>query len=189
VAEVRQRAAEQVNRRRRPGRGRWRTFALQGDYHKAFDALQQEAKQRRERLDHLVHDETRDLFLAADSARHSGHPAKAVPFLRRILRTHRDDARADLAAFTLGRVLLALQRPAQAARAFEQARVLGGDNGALSEDALAREVESWAGAGQWNRVRRAAAQYLKTYPRGRRAASVQRYAAQSARQVDADASR
>ena len=51
------------------------------------------------------------------------------------------------AAFSLGRVLLGeLRRPAEAAQAFARARKLAPD-GPLAEDALAREVEAWARAG------------------------------------------
>ena len=48
-----------------------------------------------------------DLMLAADAARLSGHPAAAVPYLRRLLRAFPSDVRGPVAAFTLGRVLLA----------------------------------------------------------------------------------
>src|SRR6185503_5207356 len=46
------------------------------------------------------------LMLAADAARLSGHAAESVPYFRRLLRDHARDARAPLAAFTLGRILL-----------------------------------------------------------------------------------
>jgi transmembrane sensor len=115
-----------------------------------------------------------DLMLAADAARLSGHPASAVPYLRRLLREHPTDVRGPVAAFTLGRVLLAeLGRPAEAAEAFAQSRRLAPD-GPLAADALAREVEAAARAGDAARARRAATDYLARYPRGPRAAEVRR---------------
>ena len=115
-----------------------------------------------------------DLMLAADAARLSGHPASAVPYLRRLLREHPADVRGPVAAFTLGRVLLAeLGRPAEAADAFAQSRRLAPD-GPLAADALAREVEAAARAGDAARARRAATDYLARYPRGPRAAEVRR---------------
>jgi transmembrane sensor len=115
-----------------------------------------------------------DLMLAADAARLSGHPASAVPYLRRLLREHPADVRGPVAAFTLGRVLLAeLGRPAEAADAFAQSRRLAPD-GPLAADALAREVEAAARAGDGARARRAAADYVARYPRGPRAAEVRR---------------
>ncbi|MDB4981332.1 MAG: VgrG protein, partial [Myxococcales bacterium] len=52
------------------------------------------------------------LMRAADAARLSGHPAAAVPYYERVVGDFAADARAPVAAFTLGRVLLTqLDRP------------------------------------------------------------------------------
>jgi transmembrane sensor len=116
-----------------------------------------------------------DLLLAADVARLSHHPAAAVDPLRRVLDDHRADPRAPLAAFTLGRLLLDdLGTPPDAARAFARARELDPD-GALAEDAMAREVEAWSRAGEAERARALAAAYLARHPDGRRARSVRRF--------------
>lgn len=116
-----------------------------------------------------------DLLLAADVARLSHHPEAAVDPLRRVLDGHRDDPRAPLAAFTLGRLLLDdLGAPLDAARAFARARELDPD-GELSEDAMAREVEAWSRAGEGERARALAAAYLARHPDGRRARSVRRF--------------
>jgi transmembrane sensor len=113
-----------------------------------------------------------DLMLAADAARLSGHPAESMPFFRKLLREHAGDERAPLAAFTMGRILLAqLARPAEAADAFAQARRLA-PQGALASDALAREVEAAAAAGDGARAKARAREYLSRYPAGRRAAAV-----------------
>lgn len=115
-----------------------------------------------------------DLMLAADAARLSGHPAAAVPFLRRLLREHEADVRAPVAAFTLGRVLLAdLARPAEAADAFALSARLA-PRGPLAADALGREVEAAARAGDAARARRVAEAYVARFPDGARTAEVRR---------------
>jgi transmembrane sensor len=113
-----------------------------------------------------------DLMLAADAARLSGHPAESMPYFQKLLREHAGDERAPLAAFTMGRILLAqLARPGEAADAFAQARRLA-PQGPLASDALAREVEAAAAAGDGARARERAREYLSRYPAGRRAAAV-----------------
>jgi TolA-binding protein len=114
------------------------------------------------------------LMLAADAARLSGHAAESVPYFRRLLREHAGDARAPVGAFTLGRILLAeLERPAEAAEAFALARRLA-PAGPLAPDALAREVEAAARAGDRARARARALEYAARYPDGPRAADVRR---------------
>jgi transmembrane sensor len=115
-----------------------------------------------------------DLMLAADAARLSGHPGSAVPYLRRLLRDYPSDVRGPVAAFTLGRVLLAeLARPAEAADAFAISYRLA-PAGPLAADALGREVEAAARAGDSARARRLAATYVARYPNEPRAAAVRR---------------
>jgi transmembrane sensor len=141
----------------------WQDLAERGQYHEAYDSLRNETQVP-------VRDETHELLLAADTARLSGHSSEAVPYLRRILLRHRDDPRAYLVAFTLGRVLLdELGQPAEAADAFERARA---SRGPLAEDALAREVEAWARAGDPRRARALAVEYQRAYPQGRRIRAV-----------------
>jgi transmembrane sensor len=116
------------------------------------------------------------LLSAADSARLSGQAEQGARFLRRLLREHRDDARAPLAAFTLGRMLLIeLANPIEAAGAFAEARRLS-PHGPLAEAALAREVEALDRAGASVLAKDRAREYLRLYPDGRRAAAVQRMA-------------
>ena len=112
------------------------------------------------------------LLADADRARLAGRHEEGVTLLRRLVRDHPDDQRAPLAAFSLGRILLGdLHRPAQAAMAFARARALAPD-GPLAEDALAREVEAWAQAGDLDRARARGDEYLRIYPNGTRAADV-----------------
>lgn len=120
-----------------------------------------------------VHEASVESLLAeADAARVDGRVADAVVLLRQAIDRHRSDRRAPLAAFTLGRVLLMeLARPREAAAAFAQARALA-PQGAFAEDALAREVEAWAKAGERVQARGRADEYRRLYPTGRRAATV-----------------
>jgi transmembrane sensor len=112
------------------------------------------------------------LLAAADNARLSGHPEQGVFLLRKLLRDHRRDARAPLAAFTLGRMLLMeLANPTEAAAAFAEARRLS-PFGPLAEDALAREVEAFNQAGASALAKARAQDYLRLYPDGRRAAAL-----------------
>jgi transmembrane sensor len=119
-----------------------------------------------------------ELMMAADAARLSGHVRDAVPYLERILREHRGDVRAAQAAFILGKVLLSmLDQPAAAAARFAEARALAPAS-PLAEDALAREVEAWARAGDAERARARALEYLRVYPAGARRDAVAPHAKQ-----------
>jgi TolA-binding protein len=112
------------------------------------------------------------LLSAADGARRARRPGDAAAALRRVIDQHPGDQRAPLAAFTLGRLLLEdLHEPGQAAQAYARARALA-PRGPLAEHALAREVESWAAAGNTTRAQAAARAYLGEYPDGSRARSV-----------------
>jgi transmembrane sensor len=144
----------------------WRELARGGDFDGAWRALSSGA---------AVRDDPGDLLLATDVARSTGHPADAVRNLDRLLTAFSADARAPLAAFTLGRVQLDdLGSPREAAESFARARALD-ENGPLAEDALGREVEAWSRAGDGERAREAARLYLSRFPNGARAAIVRRY--------------
>ena len=109
------------------------------------------------------------LFASADKARKEGRPDQALGYLKQITERHPGDPRAPLAAFTRGRVLLeSLARPREAAQAFAQARSLSGKRSALAEDALAREVEAYAAAGETGLARERAELYRRNYPKGLR---------------------
>ena len=114
-----------------------------------------------------------DLLAAADVDRSAGRRGESVALLRRLLHEHRDDVRAPLAAFTLGRILLMeLAQPGEAASAFAQARALA-PAGPFAEDALAREAEAWNKAGDAGKATARAREYLRLYPHGRRAGFLQ----------------
>ncbi|MDX2015379.1 MAG: FecR domain-containing protein [Myxococcaceae bacterium] len=143
----------------------WRDLAAQGAFDDAWRALQATAPR----------DEPEDLLRAADVARLSGHAAAAVAPLERVIERFPADARAPLAAFTLGRVLLEdLGAFAGAATAFERARALS-PKGPLAADALAREVEAHARAGAKTAALARAKEYLRTWPSGPRAAAVRQW--------------
>lgn len=151
---------------RRTSESTWKILAQHGQYGEAYESLRNAGQ-------NAIPDETTELLLAADTARLSGHPAEAVPYLQRILARHGGDPRADVTAFTLGRVLLdELGRPGEAAEAFERARAA---RSPLAEDALAREVEARARAGERGRARALANQYQSLYPHGRRAGVVAKF--------------
>jgi transmembrane sensor len=145
----------------------WRALAQDGSYAQAVARLMAEGP-------NAVRDTPEDLLLAADVARLGGHPERSVAPLERVMTGFPFDSRAPLAAFTLGRTLLEqLGQPRQAARAFATARQLD-RAGALSQDALAREAEAWSRAGDSDKARERALDYLKRYPNGRRASVVRR---------------
>ena len=137
----------------------WRPLAQRGEYAAAFESLQREG-------DSVVRDDVEDLLLAADAARLSGHPARALPWLERIERRHARDARAALASFTRGRLLLTLNRPAQAAEVFERLLARGA-LGSLSEDVLARAIEAHDRTGNRQRANELGRRYLASFPEGR----------------------
>ena len=146
---------------------KWKQLAERGDFNAAYVALRA-AK-------HPLRDEPEELLLAADVARLSRHPQEAVAPLRRLLERHPRDSRAALAAFTLGRTLLdELGQPAEGAVAFASARVLS-PLGPLADDALAREVEAQSRAGETEKARVLAQQYLRRLPDGPRAKHVRHY--------------
>jgi transmembrane sensor len=119
-------------------------------------------------------EDAQSLMAQADAERLHGQPEQAVKPLRAIFERYPSDARAPLAAFALGRVLLDdLHRPAEAAAAFARVRVLAPE-GALAPDALAREASAWEAAGQLARAQKLAEQYLALHPRGRHAAAMQK---------------
>jgi transmembrane sensor len=147
-------------------RSRFRSLVAHRDYAGAYRSLVAAPD--------VAEHSAEDLMLAADAARLSGHPASAVPYLRRLLRDYPADVRGPVAAFTLGRVLLAeLSRPAEAADAFAISYRLA-PAGPLAADALGREVEAAARAGDAARARRLAATYVARYPNEPRAAAVRR---------------
>lgn len=149
------------------GTSSWRALAEEGNYSAALARLGNEGSG-------AVKDTPEDLLLAADVARLGGRPDRAVASLQRVISLFPFDSRAPLAAFTLGRTLLEqLGRPREAAQAFSTARRLD-RAGTLTQDALAREVESWSRAGEAQLAGERAREYLKLYPDGRRVTAVKR---------------
>jgi transmembrane sensor len=136
-----------------------------------------DAYQLMSRSPSAVGESAEELMLAADAARHSNHPEQALAFLRRVTREHGSDSRAPLAAFTLGRLLLnQLGRPAEAAEAFALVPRLRPSSG-LVEDALARQAEALAAAGEQARARKLATEYIARHPRGKHLSTMQRLSA------------
>jgi transmembrane sensor len=149
-----------------PGHARFRSQIARRDYAGAYRSLVATPD--------VAEHSAEDLMLAADAARLSGHPASAVPYLRRLLLRYPTDVRVPVAAFTLGRVLLAdLSRPAEAADAFALSYRVA-PTGPLAADALGREVEAAARAGDAARAHRLATTYVARYPKEPRVAAVRR---------------
>jgi transmembrane sensor len=147
--------------------GTWREPAERGDFEHAYALLAQ--------TKHAPLDDVEELMLAADTARLSGHPEAALPFLKRVVEHHASDSRAPLAAFTLGGVLMQqLGRPREAETAYGLARELSLKS-SLAQDALARQVEAAHRAGDSERAEKLASEYLARYPNGRRVHAVRRF--------------
>ena len=145
----------------------WRELARDGEFAKANAALVLPDAPP-------VRDIPDDLLLLADVKRLTHHAAEAVAPLRQIVRDHASDPRAPLAAFTLGRVLLDLDRAGEAAEAFAQADALAPD-GPLAEDAVARQVEALARDGKTTLAHELAERYVSRFPDGRKIRSVRRF--------------
>jgi transmembrane sensor len=143
----------------------WRSLANDGVYDEAYRRLEQGEP---------VGDTVEDLLLAADAARLSGHADRALPHLSRIVSAHSSDARAPMAAYTRGLILLGLGSPGPAAASFDRARAMGAQ-GSLRENALARAVEAHSRAGNAAAAATLAREYVDMYPQGRWLASVRQH--------------
>lgn len=116
------------------------------------------------------------LMLLADVARAGDQAPLAARLLERAVREGGTGTPVALAAFQLGTLRLdALGQPREAAEAFAQVVRLG-QPVALVEDALARQVQALARAGEREAARRLADAYATRYPGGRRLADVRRWA-------------
>lgn len=146
----------------------WREQARLGKHKEAYGALGSDGFAREaERA--ATPD---DLFTLADVARLSGHPGQAVEPLERFLARHPGEARASLAALTLGRIQLDLGRSASAAHSLQRALSMGVPGG-LVEDVYARLVEAQVKSGQTATARVTADEYAKRFPNGRKKASIE----------------
>lgn len=166
-AEAAVEVEEQPAVRERTRAASWRQHAERGEFQEAYRMLERD----RER----VSDDVEELLLAADASRLSGHASEAVPYLQRVVDRHPSDPRAPLAAFTLGGVLMnQLGRPREAEAAYARARAMS-PSSALSQDALARQVEAAHRASDAAAARTLALEYLERYPEGRRVQAVRRF--------------
>ena len=160
-------AAAPKRAKKKKDRPRWRRLVKEGRYEEAYEAMKAQPTP-------AVTRSADSLMAAADAARHSGHPREAVGYLKRVIDEHPTHALAPLAAFTLGRVyLVRVGEPRLAALAFAKARALK-PGMQFAEDALAREVEAWAKAGEHGKAKARAREYLRKYPDGRRADRVRK---------------
>jgi hypothetical protein len=118
-------------------------------------------------------DEVERSLQAADAARHRSDSAAAIRYFDAALRQAAPgDARRGLAALSLARLLIAAD-PAKAAAILRSS--LSDMPQALLEDASVRLVEAESRAGNRDAAARAAADYLRRFPAGRRAEEVRRW--------------
>lgn len=149
----------------------WREALAQRRYDRAFEALGAAGHARETRRARDV----AALWELADVARFSGHPSEAAGPLRRLVSEHPDDARAALAAYTLGRLELdALGALSAAVESFARSEALDLPD-ALREPAAASRVEALGRAGRRDEARAAAERYLERHPEGARRAQVRRW--------------
>jgi transmembrane sensor len=150
----------------------WKDLARTGDYEGAYRQLGPDGlaiQASRASVD--------DLLALADIARLSAHADEAVAPLSRVVDEHPSDARAAVAAFTLGRLELdTLNHPAKAAKAFARSIALHAPGG-LVEDAYARLVEADVKAGDRDAARAVAREYAEKYPQGTRSSTMARWIA------------
>ena len=145
----------------------WRDLAKQGEYKRAYEHLGADGITKESQAASIE-----SLLALADVARLSGHPLQAVDPLSRITTQFAGDARAALAAFTLGRLELDnLGKPAPAAVMFAQAIRMGLPV-SLLEDAYARLVEAQARSGNLAGASVSAVEYERRFPNGRHVDSV-----------------
>lgn len=116
-----------------------------------------------------------DLLALADRQRRRGDLEGAIQTLKLAVERAPDDARASMAAFTLGKVLLdGVARPVEAQAAFRSC-LNRSPPAAIAEDALARLAEAQARSGALKAASATAREYEKRYPNGRRLADVRRW--------------
>lgn len=145
----------------------WRELAEDGQMAEAYEAMRA-PEQSPDSTD------VRELMLAADVARLTGHPKEAVEFLETAVDKNKSDANAVLAAFTLGGIFdRQLGEPKRCADAFKTARELA-PKGSLAEDALAHEIECRTRAGESANAKALAKKYVEQYPEGRRIEAMRR---------------
>jgi transmembrane sensor len=148
----------------------WKQLAARGENAKAYDQLGPAGL-----ADVTKSASVGDLFALADVARLSGHPADARAPLERIVAESPTDARASLAALTLGRIQLrSLGAPAAAAASLEKALGIGLPAG-LDQDAYGLLIESRATAGDRAGARVAYEQYRARFPQSAAGAELQRW--------------
>ncbi|MEO7034983.1 MAG: hypothetical protein ABI548_13825 [Polyangiaceae bacterium] len=148
----------------------WRQFAARGEHQKAYAELGKGGIALEAQSASVT-----DLFALADVARLSGHPTEAVGPLERILAHQPTDARASLAALTLGRIQLrSLSNPPAAAQSLQQALSLNVPTG-LAEDTYALLIESLSRSGNAGAARDAYSRFAEQFPESARAPELRKW--------------
>lgn len=107
-----------------------------------------------------------DLWLLVESARIAHRGDVTVRALMAVRRRFAGTTRATTAAFLLGRAALELNHDPSSAVDWFQVYLNDAPNGTLAEEALGRQIDACRRAGQDERARRAARDYLRRYQQG-----------------------
>ena len=151
----------------------WKPLVAKGEHAAAYAELGANGVARATKAAATVD----DLLALADIARLSGHASEAVPPLERILTVHAGDARASLAALTLGRIeLTSLSNPHGAIGPLRAALALGIPRD-LEGDTHALLIEAFGRDGDAEGARAAFDVYVARHPTHPKRASVMRWLA------------
>ena len=135
----------------------WRTLAAQGKHDEAL-AIARTAS--------LEHTGAEDLALLAETARHVGEVSTEEDALLLIRRRFAGTARAALAAFALGRLEFDKRHAHEKAAQWFGIYLKEQPRGPLAREARGRLIEASLEAGDRDRARKLAAEYLASYPSG-----------------------
>lgn len=149
----------------------WQQAAAQGDF--ALAATRIEAQGLRQLQAQITDADT--LLQLSDVLRGAGRTAEAAQVLEDFQRRFSQDARASQMAFSLGRLYLEqLSHPARAAKIFEQL-VANNPPAGLLDDTYLRWIESLVKAGDAEKAKRVAQEYMQKYPRGHRVQDIKQW--------------
>jgi hypothetical protein len=155
-------AARKHAPRSKPAENRdWRTLAAQGKHDEALAIA---------RTADLADTPAEDLALLAETARHVGEVSTEEDALLLIRRRFAGTARAALAAFALGRLEFDKRHAHEKAARWFGIYLKEQSRGPLAREARGRLIEASLEAGDGDRARELAAEYLAGYPSGPHAA-------------------
>ncbi len=145
----------------------WRALAVESRFAEAYHQLKQES------LAIEALESPAELLLAADVFRMSLHPDEAELPLKLLLERFPEDARAAVAAFSLGRLFSEGNHNdyRRAAGYFAMVNKLV-PGSSMVDDASVREIEAWMHAGDRPMARRRAEEFAQGHPSSERASEM-----------------